>query len=52
MYTIEQFAEIFNISYITAYRLVKSGKVKAIRIGEQYRIPESEIEIVKKEGTK
>lgn len=35
----------------TVRRLIKSGKITAIRWGNRYRIPESEFERIQREGT-
>lgn len=51
MYTTEEMAEILGISYQTAYRLIKAGKIKAVRIGGAFRIEKEEVERIKKEGT-
>lgn len=40
-YTIPQVAEILRISRIAVYKKVKSGKLKAKRVGRNYAIPES-----------
>jgi excisionase family DNA binding protein len=35
----------------TAYRLIKSGKLKAFKIGNQYRVSEEELTRYKEEAT-
>jgi excisionase family DNA binding protein len=45
--TPEQVAERLHVSRKTVYNLLKEGKIPAIRIGVQWRIPESFLE----EGT-
>lgn len=42
-YKIEQVAEILQVSLITVYRLVYSGKLKSFKIGRNHRIKESEL---------
>lgn len=37
--TVQQLQEMLNISRSTAYGIVKSGKIKTIRIGNAYKIP-------------
>ncbi len=37
--TIPQLAELLGISRIAVYKKVKSGQIKAIRIGRNYAIP-------------
>jgi len=41
------FATIFAINYRTVIKLIKDKKIKAIRVGSQYRIPRSEIDRMK-----
>jgi len=36
--TITEVANYLRCSYKTAYKLVKSGKIKSKKIGQQYRI--------------
>jgi excisionase family DNA binding protein len=38
-YTIPEAAKILRISRIAVYKRVKSGKIKAIRVGRNYAIP-------------
>lgn len=42
--TLHEVAKKLRISYRTAYRLVKRGELKAVKIGGQYRFPKSYIE--------
>ena len=37
----EEYAERFRIHINTVYNLIKAGQIKAIRIGDQWRIPQS-----------
>ena len=37
--SVEDLCEILSIGKNTAYRLLKSGEIKAIRIGKVYKIP-------------
>jgi excisionase family DNA binding protein len=37
--TVEEFAEKLRISRSLAYRLVKSGEVRAVRLGTAWRVP-------------
>lgn len=37
--TVEELLDILLIGRNTAYRLLKSGEIKAIKIGHTYRIP-------------
>ena len=38
-YTVKQMAEMLQISLTTAYALIHSGQVRAVKVGAQYRIP-------------
>lgn len=40
---LERLAIIIEKSYPTTRKLVKSGKIKGVRVGGQYRIYESEV---------
>jgi DNA binding domain, excisionase family len=44
MYSVNEVAEILHVSFRTIYRLMKVGKIQAVRVGRQWRIPKSEIE--------
>jgi excisionase family DNA binding protein len=39
--TIREVAEVLRIHSRTAYRLVKDGQIAAIRVGSQWRVPET-----------
>jgi excisionase family DNA binding protein len=41
--TIPELAEIMGMSRIAVYNRVKSGKIRAIRIGRNYAIPREEV---------
>lgn len=43
-YTIEEVAEMLKVVYMTVYRWIKQGKLKAYRVGKKYMIKKSEIE--------
>lgn len=42
--TIEQFADYVQIHPMTAYKLCKEKKVKAIKVGSQWRMPKDAID--------
>jgi excisionase family DNA binding protein len=44
MYKIKEVAKILDISERTVYRLMELKKIKAVRVGGQWRIPRVEIE--------
>ena len=37
--SIDELTEVLNIGKNTAYDLVRSGKIKSVRVGRQFRIP-------------
>ncbi|WKZ30399.1 MAG: helix-turn-helix domain-containing protein [Candidatus Dojkabacteria bacterium] len=43
-YTIEEVAEMLKVVYMTIYRWIKQGKLKAFRVGKKYMIKKSDIE--------
>ena len=45
VFTVEEVAEIFKLSNGSVRNLIKKGEIPAIKIGKQYRIPESIIEM-------
>ena len=51
MTTIEEVSKILKISYRSAWLMVVAGTIKAVRVGNQWRISEDEVERIKKEGT-
>lgn len=42
-YTIYEASEIFSLSPQTIRKLIKSGQIKAIKLGHSYRIPYTSI---------
>lgn len=42
--TVSEVADLMRVSNMTVYRLIKSGQLKAIRVGKNYRIRESEVD--------
>ena len=41
--SVEDLCEILSIGKNTAYRLLKSGEIKSVRIGKVYKIPKDSI---------
>gem|GEM_PF-635870 len=39
--TVKEVASALRVHYRTAYRMVTSGELKAIKIGKQWRVPQS-----------
>lgn len=46
--SITQFAKLFGISRQAVWKWIRSGKVKAIRLGKVFRIPVSEVDRIEK----
>lgn len=44
VYTLEQVAEILQVSVQTVRRLIKEGKIKAVRVGIQLRVTQEELD--------
>ena len=49
-YSIEDIANLFGISWRTIQRYIKNGRIKAIKVGRQWRIPLDELRKIKKQG--
>ena len=48
-YSIEEVAKTLKVAYLTVYRWVQAGKLKAYKAGKQYRIERSDLnEFLKK----
>jgi excisionase family DNA binding protein len=43
--TVGEVARIMRVSNMTVYRLIKSGQLAAIRVGKNYRLRLSDIEL-------
>lgn len=43
-YLVEEFAEKLRVSNMTIYRYIKAGKLKAFKIGKEFRIKKDEYE--------
>lgn len=41
--SVEDLCEILSIGKNTAYRLLKSGEIKSVRIGKVYKIPKDSV---------
>jgi excisionase family DNA binding protein len=52
MLTIDEVAKVLKVSYRSVWILVKAEKIKAVKVGKQWRISESEIEHIKEVGVK
>jgi excisionase family DNA binding protein len=52
VYTIKDVSDALQVAYLTVYWLVRHGKIKAIKIGTQWRITKVEYERILNEGVK
>ena len=43
-YTIEEVAKTLKVVYLTVYRGIQDGKLKAYKAGKQYRINKSDLD--------
>lgn len=41
--TVSEVARLMRVSNMTVYRLIRSGSLKAVRVGNRYRIKESDV---------
>lgn len=49
-YTCEEVSEIYRVKISTVWAWVRSGKLKAVCIGKQYRIRREDLEEFEKNG--
>jgi len=42
-YSIQEIADKLKVAYLTVYRWIQAGKLKAVKAGKQYRIKKSEL---------
>lgn len=43
-YTIEEVAKMLKVVYLTVYRWIQDGKLKAYKAGKQYRIKKQDLD--------
>jgi putative resolvase len=43
LYTLQESADYLKVHYSTVYRWVQSGQLKANKVGNHWRVPESEL---------
>ena len=43
--TVSEVATLMRVSNMTVYRLIKAGQMPAIRVGKNYRIRESDVDL-------
>lgn len=49
-YTVEQVAQALQVHWQTVLNYIKSGKLKAVRLGKGYRIPQESLDQFIKEN--
>ena len=42
--TVAEVADILRVSTMTVYRLIKSGDLRAVRVGKSYRLSEDDVD--------
>lgn len=47
---VEEVAKIFNVHFRTVYLWIRQNKIKAIRVGKRYYVPNEEIERIRTQG--
>ena len=51
VYTLEELTELLQVTRRTLYNYVKSGKLKAVKIGKEWRVTEAALEAFLSTGT-
>jgi excisionase family DNA binding protein len=44
-YTLDEVAVMLKVVYLTVYRWVRAGKLKAYKVGKQYRISKEQLDL-------
>lgn len=44
VFSTKEVAEKFKVTYLTVFRWIKSGKLKAFKVGKQYRVRQEDLE--------
>lgn len=42
--TVAEVAELFRVSSMTVYRLIRSGELPAVRVGRSYRVTQQDLQ--------
>ena len=42
--TVAEVAELFRVSSMTVYRLIRNGELAAVRVGRSYRVREEDLQ--------
>ena len=51
MYTPREVGEILEVTNVTVLKLIHNGKIKAVKIGGQYKITQEEVDRILQHGT-
>lgn len=51
VYTLDEVAEVLKITRRTLYTYVKEGKLKAVKIGREWRVSENALQAFIEKGT-
>lgn len=44
VFSTKEVAEKFKVTYLTVFRWIKAGKLKAFKVGKQYRVKQEDLE--------
>ena len=44
-YTLDEVSVMLKVVYLTVYRWVRTGKLKAYKVGKQYRISKEQLDL-------
>lgn len=50
MYSLKEVADMLGVTYNTVWNLVKTNKIKAVKVGRALRVEQTEVERIMKEG--
>lgn len=50
MYSVTEVAEMLKITTLTVRRKIKDKKIRAVKMGKEWRIDERELERIRKDG--
>ena len=46
LYTVDEFAREFKVNPQTVRRWIRNGKIKSVKHGDTYRIPEDQLKLI------
>lgn len=50
MWTTEELAKELKVVRTTVLRMIRKGRIRAVRVGKSFRIGDEEVERIKREG--